>query len=122
MFSWWFKCIKTHDTRVRDLVGSTNRESRDVTEADTTSIEPSAFGVHNENSADIWSIYIYLLTHGLCYAVHVRKYILLANMCNEYACQSLQLQAHLKYELLLNSMAIWYQRIEWTYQKSFLVV
>ena len=36
------KCIKTHDSRVRDLVGSTNRERREVGETDTTYVDPSA--------------------------------------------------------------------------------
>ena len=29
-----FKCVKTHNSRVHDLVGSTNRERRGVTVAD----------------------------------------------------------------------------------------
>ena len=51
---------------------------------------PSAVGVHNENSDDIRSIWTYSLTRGLRYAMHARRYILLANICNEYAFQSLQ--------------------------------
>ena len=41
-----FKCVKTRDYNVRDLVDSTNRERQGVAEVD----------VHNENSGDIWSI------------------------------------------------------------------
>ena len=66
-----FKCVKTHDSRVRDLICSTNRERR-VAEADTTYVEPSAIGVHNENSDDIWSICTFSLTCGLYYVMHVR--------------------------------------------------
>ena len=57
--------------------------------ADTTYADPSAVCVHNENSDDIWSIYTYSLTCGL-YAMHVRWYILLAYICDVYACQNLQ--------------------------------
>ena len=85
-----FKCVKTHDLRVRDLVGSTNREERGVAEDDTTYVDPSEVGVQNENSDEIWSICTYSFTLGLYRAVHVRKYIMLANICNEYAGQSLQ--------------------------------
>ena len=84
------KYVKPHNSRVSDLVDSTNRERRVVAEADTTYVDQSAVGVHNENSDDIWSICTYLLTHGLCYVMHVRRYILLANICNEYARRSLQ--------------------------------
>ena len=59
-----------------------NRERREVAEVDTSYVKPSAAGVHNENSDDIWSICTYSHTRGLCYAMHVRKYILLANICN----------------------------------------
>ena len=85
-----FKCVKTHDSRVHDLVGGTNRERRGVAKAVTTYVDPSEVGVHNENSDDIWSICTYPLPRGLCYAMHVRRYILLANICNEYARQSIQ--------------------------------
>ena len=37
-------CVKTHDSRVRDLVGSTNRKRRGVAKADTAHVEPSAVG------------------------------------------------------------------------------
>ena len=43
-----FKCVKTYDSRIRDLVGSTNRERRGVAEADTTYVTPSAVGVRND--------------------------------------------------------------------------
>ena len=76
---------KAHDSRARDLVGSTNREIRGVAEADTTYVDPFAVGVHNENSDDIWSLCTYSITRGLCYTMHVRRHILLANICNEYA-------------------------------------
>ena len=79
-----FKCVKTHDSRVRDLVSSTNRERRGVDEADKTYVDPSAVGVHNENSDDIWGFCICSLMRGLCYAMHVRRYILLANICSDY--------------------------------------
>ena len=84
-----FKCVKTHDSRVCELVGSTNREGRELAEVDTIYVDPSVDGVHKENS-DIWSISTYLLARGLYYAMHVRRYILLANICNEYARQSIQ--------------------------------
>ena len=57
-----FKCVKTHDYRVRDLLGSTNRGRQRVAEADTTSIDPSAVGVQRENSDDIWSLYLFTHT------------------------------------------------------------
>ena len=76
------KCSKTHHCRVRDLVGSNNRERRGA--AETIQITQS-------------------LTRGLFYAVHVRRYILLANICNEYARQS---SAYLKYDLLLTILRI----------------
>ena len=81
-----FKCVKTDDSRERDLVGSTNHERRGVAEAYTTYVDPSADGVHNENSDGIWSICTYSLT---CYTMHVRGYILLTNICNDYARQFL---------------------------------
>ena len=84
-----FKYVKTHDSSVRDLVASTNRERRGVAEGDTTYVGPSMIGVHNENSEDIWSIFTYSLTRGLYDAMHLRKHIMLANICNEYARQSL---------------------------------
>ena len=68
-----FKCVKTFDSRVRGLVGSINRERRGVAETDITYVEPSAVGIHNENSNDIWSIYTYSLTHGLCYDELVQR-------------------------------------------------
>ena len=40
---------------------------------------------------------------GLCYAMHERRYILLANICNEYARGS---PAYLKYDFLLNTLII----------------
>ena len=61
-----------------------------VSETDTTYLDPSAVGVHNDNTDDICSICTYSLTHGLGYALHVQRYILLANICNDYACQSLR--------------------------------
>ena len=60
-------------------------------------------GVHNGNSDDILSICTYSLTLGLCYTMHVRRYILLANICNEYARGS---PAYLKYDFLLNTLII----------------
>ena len=85
-----FTCVKSNDSRVHDLVGSTNRERRGVAEADTTYVDLSAVGVHNKNSDDIWSIRTRSLTRGLCYTVHVRRYILLANICKS--------SSHLKYD------------------------
>ena len=76
-----FKCVKTHDSRVRDLVG----ERRGVDETDNAYVDPSAVSVHNENNDDICSFCICLLMRGLCYAMHVRRYILLANICSDYA-------------------------------------
>ena len=73
---------------VRDLVGSTNRERRGVAEVDTKYVDPTAVGVHIENSDDICSICTYSLTSDLSYVVHVPRYILLADICNEYARQS----------------------------------
>ena len=102
------KCVKTHDARVHGLVGSTNRERRGVAEADTTYADLSAVCVHKENSDDVCSVCTYSLTRGLCYAMHMRKNILLANICTEYARHS---SVHLKYDLLLNILAIWYQQI-----------
>ena len=55
------KCVKTHDSRVSDLVGSTNREKRGVSEADAIYIDSSAVSVRN---------FLYLFTHMwfmLCY-------------------------------------------------------
>ena len=46
--------------------------------------------VHNENDDHIWPSCTSSLTRGLCYATHVLRYILLANICNKYARQSLQ--------------------------------
>ena len=85
-----FKCVKTHDSRVRDLVGSTNHERRGVVQPDATYVDPSPVGVHNENGDDIWFICVYSLTRGLFNAMHMRIYILLANICYKYASQSLQ--------------------------------
>ena len=34
-----FKYAKIHDSRVRGLVGSTNREEREVSEADSTYVD-----------------------------------------------------------------------------------
>ena len=85
-----FKCFKTHDSRVRDLVDSTNRERRGVADADITYLDPSAVGIHKENIDDTWSICTYSLTRGLCYVMHVPRNILLANISKEYARQSLQ--------------------------------
>ena len=48
-----FKCVKTHDSKVHDLVGCTRHERRGVSEADTTYVDPSAVDVHNENNDDI---------------------------------------------------------------------
>ena len=79
-----FKCDKTHDSRLRGLVGSTNRERRGVTEAGTTRVDSSEISVHNVNSHAIWSICTYLLKRGLHYAMHMRRYILLASICNKY--------------------------------------
>ena len=53
-------------------------------------LDPSAVGVHNENSAEFWSTCTYLLKNALCYALHLRRNVLLANVRNEYASQSLQ--------------------------------
>ena len=83
-------CLKTHDSRVHAFVVSTKRKRQGVSEADTTNVDRSAIGVHNKNSDDSWSICTYSLTRGLCYALHVQRYILLANICNVYARQSLQ--------------------------------
>ena len=80
-----FKCVKTHDSRLRDLVGNTIRERQRVSNADTKYVDPSVLGVHNENSDDIWSICTCSLTHAICYAMHGRRYILLADICSEYA-------------------------------------
>ena len=60
-----FKCVKAHDSRVHDLVGSTNRERRGVVEVNTTYVNPSAVGVHKKNINDIW-VYLYLFTHNNC--------------------------------------------------------
>ena len=65
-----FKSVKTYDSRLRDLVGSTNRERRKVREDDTT--DPSEVGLHNENIYDIWSICTDSLTRVLCITMHVR--------------------------------------------------
>ena len=59
-----FKCAKIHDSRVRDLICSTNRKRRGVAEADTAYVDPSAVGVHKGNSDDIWSICTYSLNRG----------------------------------------------------------
>ena len=72
-----FKCVKTHDSGVCDSAGSTNLERRGVSESDTTYVDPSKVGVHNENSDDIWSICTYSFTGDLFYAPHVQRYILL---------------------------------------------
>ena len=56
-----FKCVKTHDSSVRNLVGSANRERRGVAEADTTYEVLSAVGVHSENSDVISSIHSHLV-------------------------------------------------------------
>ena len=63
--------VKTHDSMVHDLITSTNSDRRGLFEADTTYVQPSVVGVHNENSDDIWSICTYSLKHGLYYALHV---------------------------------------------------
>ena len=51
-----FKSVKTHASRVPDLVGSTNRVRRRISEAYTTCVDPSAVGVHNESNDDTWSV------------------------------------------------------------------
>ena len=43
------KRFKTRDSWIRDLGGCTNHERRGVAEANTTYVDPSALGVHNEN-------------------------------------------------------------------------
>ena len=68
------KCVTTHDSRASDLVGSTNREKREVSEADAIYIDSSAVSVRN--------FCTYSLTCGLCYAMYARRHILLANICN----------------------------------------
>ena len=45
--------LQNPDSRVHDLAGSTNRERPGVAEADTTYVDLSAVGVHNENNDDI---------------------------------------------------------------------
>ena len=60
-----FKCVKTHDSKVRALVGSTSCE-RGVSEADATCTDPSGVGVHNENSDNSCT---HSLTRGVCYAL-----------------------------------------------------
>ena len=94
-----FECVNTHDSRlrVRDLVGSTNRERRGNANVDTTNVDPSAVGVYIENSDDIWSICTYPLTFGLCYAMLVRRYILLA-IYLQWICTS-KSSSHLKCDL-----------------------
>ena len=73
----------SNDSNVFDFVGSTNHERRGVGEADTTYVDPSAVGVPDENSDDILFICTFSLTRGLCYAMQVGRYILLANSCYE---------------------------------------
>ena len=50
-------------------------------------IHPSAVGVDRD---DISSACTYLFIHGLWYAMHVRRYIKLVDICNEYAPQSIR--------------------------------
>ena len=70
-----FKCVKIHDSRVRALVGSTNREKREVDEADT----PSADGVNNGNSGAIWSICTYSCTHAWFMLYHASAEVYFAS-------------------------------------------
>ena len=62
-------CFKTG---VCDWVGSTNRERWGVARADTTYVDLSAVGVHNETSDDICT---YSLTRGLLYHTPAETYI-----------------------------------------------
>ena len=52
------------NSRIRDLVGSTNRERQGVVEADTTYVDPSTVGVHNGTNYD------YLFAHILILVCH----------------------------------------------------
>ena len=85
-----FKCVKIHEYRVRDLFGSTNCKRRGVAKTYDTYIDPSAVGVHNENSDEIWSIYTCSLTRSSCYAIYVRRYISVANFAMNMHVKSLQ--------------------------------
>ena len=71
------------------LSGTTNRERRGVSEADTTYVDPSV-GVYKENSDATWFICTNSLTRSLYYDVHVPRYILLSNIWKECARQCLQ--------------------------------
>ena len=77
-----FRYVKIHDSRVRGLVGSTNREERGVSEADSTYVDSSAVGVHSVNSDAIctYSHVVYVMA-CMC---------LPDNICSEHARQSLQ--------------------------------
>ena len=78
---YMLKCDKTHDSGISYLVGSSNFERRGV--ADTSYADPSPVGAHTESR----STCTYSLTRGLCYAMHVRRYIMIAMI---YALQNLQ--------------------------------
>ena len=56
----------------------------------------SGVGVHNEKVM-ISGLAVLIHSYVVCYDMHVQRYILLANICNEFA--------HLKYDFLLNILA-----------------
>ena len=70
--------VKIHDSMVRDLVGSTNREKRGFAEAATTKANLLAVGKHNENSDDIL-VCLYLFTSAWLIICHVCAEIYLAS-------------------------------------------
>ena len=86
--SYWKNFVGT-EKRVRIIQGTRKRAIRVRAIDVILYVDPSAVAVYNENCDDIWSISTYSLTRSLCYAIHVRRYNLLASICNEYARQSL---------------------------------
>ena len=84
-----FKCVKTHDSKVCDLVGSTNRERRRVAHGLILHMYLRLVNTARTVIVSCLSVPIHL---HLVYVItiYVRRYILLANICNEYARQSLK--------------------------------